>query len=242
MPRAPRRSAGSGAGSNQAPPARARTRAPGADRQQRRQQILEAARTVFAKRGYHQTTIEHIVAEAGVARGTFYLYFEDKRSVFAELIDRFSNRISMAISSIIVDDEQRSVADQTRANIRAIITLALQEREMTKILFSDAVGLDPGFDRKLYSFYDEVVQLLTESLRQGQRLGIVRDGEPRVLAYLTIGALKELLSQVVTLGLSADSAEVLSVQLYDFLSQGYLRVEPPAAAKPAAAKKPKRSR
>ncbi|MEZ4375855.1 MAG: TetR/AcrR family transcriptional regulator [Polyangiaceae bacterium] len=202
-----------------------------ADRQARRQQILEAARVVFAKRGYHQTTIEHIVAEAGVARGTFYLYFEDKRSVFGELIDRFSARISMAISSIVLDDPARNVAEQARGNIHAIIGLALHEREMTKILFTDAVGLDPGFDRKLYSFYDEVVQLLTESLRQGQRLGIVADGEPRVLAYLTIGALKELLTQVVTLGLTADSAEVLTAQLYDFLSQGYLRVEPAAAGR-----------
>ncbi|MCA9628168.1 MAG: TetR/AcrR family transcriptional regulator [Myxococcales bacterium] len=211
------------------------------DRQARRQQILEAARVVFAKRGYHQTTIEHIVAEAGVARGTFYLYFEDKRSVFGELIDRFSARISMAISSIIVDDATRSVAEQARGNIHAIIGLALQEREMTKILFTDAVGLDPGFDRKLYSFYDEVVQLLTESLRQGQRLGIVADGEPRVLAYLTIGALKELLTQVVTLGLTADSAEVLTAQLYDFLSRGYLRVEP-AAQRPNPKKREPRPR
>lgn len=220
----------------------AASRSKPSDRQARRQQILEAARVVFAKRGYHQTTIEHIVAEAGVARGTFYLYFEDKRSVFGELIDRFSARISMAISSIVLDDPARNVAEQARGNIHAIIGLALQEREMTKILFTDAVGLDPGFDRKLYSFYDEVVQLLTESLRQGQRLGIVADGEPRVLAYLTIGALKELLTQVVTLGLTADSAEVLTAQLYDFLSQGYLRVEPASSQHRGVAGRKRESR
>ena len=45
---------------------------------ERRQQILTVARDVFARRGYHQSTIDDIVAEAGVARGTFYLYFEDK--------------------------------------------------------------------------------------------------------------------------------------------------------------------
>jgi hypothetical protein len=55
----------------------------------------------------------------------------------------------------------------------------------------------------------------------------VRDGEPRVLAYLTIGALKELLYQVVTLGLTEESAEVLTEQLFRFLREGYLRVEPP---------------
>jgi hypothetical protein len=95
---------------------------------------------------------------------------------------------------------------------------------MTKMLFTDAMGVDPAFDRKIQSFYDAVVQLLTESLKDGQTLGIVTDGEPRVLAYLTIGALKELLYQAVTLGLAEESAEVLTQQIYSFLCQGYLRV------------------
>lgn len=201
------------------------------DKAVRRQQILEAARDVFAKRGYHQTTIDHIVQETGVARGTFYLYFEDKRAVLSELIDRFNARIGMTITTIIIDDSTRSVAEQAKENVRAIVTLALNERAMTKILFQDAVGVDPSFDRKLLVFYDEVVQLLTESLQDGQNLGIVADGEPKVLAYLTIGALKELMSQVVTLGLTAASADVLTEQIFDFLSRGVLRVEEPPPAK-----------
>lgn len=193
---------------------------------ERRQHILDAARNVFAKRGYHPTTIDDIVAEAGVARGTFYLYFEDKRAVFSDLIDRFSQKITMAILRIHVAEGSAPVAEQVRANIRGIIGVALSERAMTKILFTDALGIDSAFDRKLLTFYDTVVQLLTESLREGQTLGIVADGEPRVLAYLTIGALKELLYQAVTLGLAEESADVLTDQIFAFLCGGYLRVEP----------------
>jgi AcrR family transcriptional regulator len=201
------------------------------DKGERRTQILEAARDVFARLGYHQATIDHIVAGAGVARGTFYLYFEDKRAVFAELIDRFSARLAAAIVRIVPGDPARPVDDQVRENIRAIIAVCLNERVMTKILFTDAVGIDPAFDRKLSSFYDEVNQLLTESLRDGQALGIVGDGEPRVLGYLTIGALKELLYQVVTLGLTEESADVLTAQIYSFLRSGYLRVDDGAPGK-----------
>lgn len=190
----------------------------------RRQQILGAARDVFAKRGYHQATIEEIVSGAGVARGTFYLYFDDKRAVFSELIDRFSARISMAITAIVPDDPVRSVPAQALANVRAVLIVALNERAMTKMLFSDATGIDPAFDRKLLAFYDEVVQLLAESLQEGQALGIVAEGEPRVMAYLSIGALKELLYQAVTLGLAEESADVLAAQVYSFLSSGFLRV------------------
>jgi AcrR family transcriptional regulator len=198
---------------------------------ERRQQILAAARDVFARRGYHQTTIDDIVAEAGVARGTFYLYFEDKRAVFSDLIDRFASQLTMAIVRIVTDDPSRPVADQVRENTRAIIGTCLGDRGMTKILFTDAAGIDPAFDRKLLTFYDTVVQLLTESLKEGQALGIVAEGEPRVLAYLTIGALKELLYQAVTLGFSEESADVLTQQIYGFISSGYLR----AFGKPQAA-------
>ena len=191
---------------------------------ERRQQILSVAREAFAKRGYHQTTIDDIVAQAGVARGTFYLYFEDKRAVFSDLIDRFAGQLSMAIVRIVTDDAARSVVEQVRENIRAIIATCLAERAMTKILFTDVIGVDPAFDRKLQTFYDTVVQLLTESLKEGQGLGIVADGEPRVLAYLTIGALKELLYQAVTLGFAEESADVLTQQMFTFLSGGYLRL------------------
>ncbi|HEY0469821.1 MAG TPA: TetR/AcrR family transcriptional regulator [Polyangiaceae bacterium] len=200
---------------------------------ERRQQILSVAREAFAKRGYHQTTIDDIVAQAGVARGTFYLYFEDKRAVFSDLVDRFAGQLSMAIVRIVTDDAARSVTEQVRENIRAIIATALADRAMTKILFSDAIGVDPAFDRKLQTFYDTVVQLLTESLKDGQALGIVADGEPRVLAYLTIGALKELLYQAVTLGFAEESADVLTQQMFTFLAGGYLRLPEPKAHKPS---------
>jgi len=198
-------------------------------KEERRQQILKAARDVFVKRGYHQTTIDDIVAAAGVARGTYYLYFEDKRAVLADLIDRFAAQITMAIQRITTDEVERSVGMQVRENIRAVIGVCLKERSMTKILFTDATGVDSDFHRKLSTFYDSVVQLLTESLKDGQALGIVGEGEPRVLAYLTVGALKELLYQAVGMGLTEETTEVLTQQLFVFLSEGYLRVKPDQA-------------
>jgi AcrR family transcriptional regulator len=207
---------------------------------ERREQILRVARDVFAKRGYHQATIDDIVAQAGVARGTFYLYFDDKRTVFSELIDRFAAQLTQAIQRIVTDDPELPVVEQVRSNIRAILRTCLLERAMTKILFTDAAGVDPAFDRKLATFYDTVVQLLTESLKDGQALGIVDDGEPRVLAYLTIGALKELLYQAVTLGFAEETADVLTQQMYGFLSRGYLRVSESKPQKARAAARPAR--
>jgi hypothetical protein len=127
-----------------------------------------------------------------------------------------------------------------RENIRRIIGTCLGDRAMTKILFTDAVGVDPAFDRKLMNFYDSMVALLTESLRDGQALGVVLEGEPRVFSYLTLGALKELLYQAVTLGLAEESAEVLTQHMFGFLAHGYLRIEERSAPKLRRTKRARR--
>src|SRR5580692_346381 len=164
---------------------------------ERRQQILNVARDVFAKRGYHAAKIEDIVNAAGVARGTFYLYFEDKRAIFEEIVDRLLVRFGMAIQRV---DVVGDVTDQVRANIRRIVHLLLEDKLTTKMLLSDAHGVDPAFDRKIHSFFEQVRALLEESLIDGQELGIVVAGNARLQAIFTIGALKEIMNQVVVRG------------------------------------------
>jgi AcrR family transcriptional regulator len=194
------------------------------DKAERRQQILNHARDVFAKRGYHAAKIDDIVAAAGVARGTFYLYFEDKRGIFEEIVDRVLARIGMTIQTVDPHDPNRSVADQVRENIRRIVGILLEDRATTKIFLSDAVGVDPLFDRKLQSFYDELATLLQTSLEDGQALGIVVEGDAQLYSYLTLGALKELLYQVVLRGWE-QPVDRLVDETFAFLRDGYLRVD-----------------
>ncbi len=202
------------------------------DKVDRRAQLLARARDVFAKRGYHASKIEHIVAAAGVARGTFYLYFEDKRGVFSELVERFLARLHLAIQRVDLDNPTRSVAAQVRDNIKRVLTLFLQDHAMTKILLTDAPGLDADFDRKLRAVYEELLSLLSESLAEGQALGIVEAGDTRVFAYLGVGALKELLYQSVQRDLGEETAERLTDGLFSFLCRGFLRLPEQERAAP----------
>ena len=61
-----------------------------ADKQklERRRQILDAAKAVFAEAGYHGASINAIIERAQIARGTFYLYFESKAAVFDSILDQ----------------------------------------------------------------------------------------------------------------------------------------------------------
>ncbi len=194
---------------------------------ERRQQILNEARDVFARRGYHNAKIDDIVAAAGIARGTFYLYFQDKRTIFEEIVDRTIARLGMSIVRVDPHDGARTVADQVRDNIRRIVRILLEDRATTKILLSDALGVDPAFDRKLLSFYDEMASLLEQSLRDGQGLGVVGEGDVRLMSWLAMGALKEVLFQIVQRGAEYDEDKLVD-GTFAFLSTGCLRVGPPA--------------
>lgn len=194
----------------------------GVDKAERRQQILEKARDVFAKHGYHAAKIDDIVAAAGVARGTFYLYFEDKRAIFEEIVDRTFARLGMSIVRVDTENPNRSVADQIRENIHAIIHTLLEDPGTTKILLSDAVGLDPAFDRKLISFYEETGKMLESSLQDGQERGIVAPGDARMFAIMTLGAMKEIMYQVTMRGLDYPEDRIVE-EIYSFLCAGYLR-------------------
>src|SRR3954447_7441428 len=105
------------------------------DKEKRRTDLLRAARDVFATKGYHETKVDDIAAAAKVAKGTFYLYFRDKRSVFVELVDSLAARISAAILQV---DTVGDVAGQIRHNIRAIIAVLLDDPLVTQMMLSYA--------------------------------------------------------------------------------------------------------
>jgi AcrR family transcriptional regulator len=194
------------------------------DKAERHRELLRAARDVFATKGYHDAKVDDIVAAAKVAKGTFYLYFSDKRSVFAELVDLLFARMGAAIVRV---DPGSDVEGQVKHNIRAIVAVLLDDPPLSQILLSYAPGLDPAFVAKIRSFYDGVKTLLQAALEEGQKLGIVADGDTKLYATFTLGALKEVVLETSTLVEARPREEIVS-GLFELLQAGYLRIAPPA--------------
>jgi AcrR family transcriptional regulator len=187
----------------------------------RREELLEAARKVFAERGYHEAKVGEIAAAANVAKGTVYLYFPDKRSIFVELIDDLFGRLSAAILRV---DPAADVTDQIKHNIRAILSVLVDDPDTMKMLFAHASAVDPAFSAKIESFYEGLKQLLTESLEDGQQLGIVAEGDAPLYATFTLGALKEILWETTLRAEARRTREEIVDALYELLERGYLRV------------------
>jgi len=67
----------------------------------RKNEILDAARKFFFQKGYGQTTIQDIIDELSIAKGTFYYYFTSKIDLLDQLVDRTTSEISASIKTIL---------------------------------------------------------------------------------------------------------------------------------------------
>jgi AcrR family transcriptional regulator len=192
-----------------------------ARREERRLQILACARDAFAEHGYQGVTVDDVVGRAQIARGTFYLYFDDKRAVLDALVDEFLERIGSCIVGIDIAHAELSPREQLRQNVERITRLALSEPALLKIALRDATGLDAAFDAKIASFYEALRGLLGASLAEGQENGLVREGDRAVMVSIGLGGLKELVLDAVT-GALDRSPEALVDELMRFLDHGLL--------------------
>ncbi|MBI2082419.1 MAG: TetR/AcrR family transcriptional regulator [Deltaproteobacteria bacterium] len=161
---------------------------------ERRRQLIKAAIEAFGRRGYHRTQVSDIIEEAGVARGTFYLYFEGKREIFDAIMLELFGRVREEVRTLPRDAVMK-IPTQLRGNIERVTDLLLKNSLLAKILFNEAVGLDPELDKRLRNFYGQLLDLIQRGLNQGQEMGFVREGNVEVMAIALLGAFKEIFYQ-----------------------------------------------
>lgn len=167
-------------------------------REERHSQVLRCARKVFAEKGYHAAGVADIIREAGVARGTFYLHFASKRAIFDELLDVLFQELESRIRRVDPAGGAEDSARQMLDNVGRVLDTLLRNRDLTRILLREAVGLDAGFDRKLDEFYRRLAGLIERSLVSGREMGLVRDLDRRVASLMILGALKQVLDHSLT--------------------------------------------
>lgn len=179
--------------------------------EERRSALLAAARARFAHMGYHRTGIAEIVEDCGVARGTFYRYFDSKRAIFAVVLAEIMEEVVSVVRPI---DVSTPIPPQVLANLERLVR-AITADDVCRVLFVEAVGIDEEADDALRAFYGGALSRIEAALRTGVQLGVVRDGDMRLRARCLLGLLKEPVVQAaldkVPLDVPALIGELLAV-------------------------------
>src|SRR4051812_7583300 len=170
-------------------------------RESRRASVLAVARRIFSQKGYHDTSIDDLIEAAGIARGTFYLYFESKRAIFDELLEQLFATIASTVHRIDVGPGAAPPVEQMNATVDLVFRTLVENRETARLLLREAVGIDAEFDQKLYDFYGRIESLIVRAVTTGVEMGLCRqflsDDGPRVVARCILGAAKEVVSDAI---------------------------------------------
>lgn len=168
---------------------------------ERRAQLLEAARAVFGDKGYHAATVDDITRAAGVAKGTYYLYFSEKRTVFYELIARFFEMVTEAGMSVATAEVKTAEDFFTRLEraARRLARLFSENRDLVRLTYRESMGMDEKLEKMVRNFYRQMAQVEAENVRLGVKLGLFReDVHPLLAAYAHIGMVERVLLQWVS--------------------------------------------
>jgi AcrR family transcriptional regulator len=184
------------------------------EKSQRRDEIMAAAKKVFARNGFHTTTIADIAKEARLAYGSVYWYFDSKDDLFHELIaaEEYALRTHVAVALAKSGARFGYAEAPFRATLRATFEFFEANPATAKLLFRDAYALDTRFDRHLGGIYERFIDDIATLIVAAQERGDVVAAPPRLVAY----TLTALIGQLAHRRLSTDDG-VSAAEVADFV-------------------------
>jgi len=156
-------------------------------------QILEAAVKVFARQGFHQSTIAQIAKEAGVADGTIYLYFKNKDDI---LVQFFSHRAKQVFESFREEvDRAQTSLDKLRHLIRRHLAEFQRDRNGAVVYQVETHQSSRLAEEQIREMSQMYRDLISEIVEQGQQEGKIRkDLYVGLVKRFIIGAMDEVIN------------------------------------------------
>ncbi len=141
--------------------------------QTRRDELLEIAATLFAERGFRNTTVRDIADAAGILSGSLYHHFDSKEAMVDELLDSFQKQLFTTYDEIVASD--RTPRQKLEAVVRVSFEAIDQHHSEVAIFQNDAAYL-AGFERFAYLTERNArfEALWLDLLREGMAAGELR--------------------------------------------------------------------
>ncbi|MGB9252611.1 MAG: TetR/AcrR family transcriptional regulator [Mycobacterium sp.] len=146
----------------------------------RRDEIMTAAKKVFARNGFHATTIADVANEARLPFDAVYQYFDSKDALFHALItaQEYALRTHVAVALAQSGAQFGYAEARFRATLRATFEFFEADKATTKLLFRDAYQLDKQFDKRLGGIYERFIDDIETLIVAAQKRGDVVAAPP----------------------------------------------------------------
>ncbi len=146
-----------------------------------RAKLLDAAERVFGEQGYERASIVEITRTAGVAQGTFYVYFESKQTIFAHLVDTLGKTLRQRLAEAITDLDSRLAVEE--AGFEAFLRFIEEHRHLYKII-RQAEFVDEDLYR---NYYARLAEGYVAGLKAAMDSGEFEKLDAEAIAYALMG-------------------------------------------------------
>ena len=142
------------------------------DYDERKNEIIDVAQRLFYSVGYDQTTVNAIIEDAGIAKGTFYYYFKSKLDLLENMIDRMVLQIMGAIKPII--DAETGAVEKLRNFYNTTVAIKIENREILiqwmKVMYRDENLITRH--KMIQKYLEKFGSVYSRIIRQGVQEGI----------------------------------------------------------------------
>jgi len=174
----------------------------------RRREILRAAKSVFAKQGYHSTTMADVAKAAKLSYGAVYWYFPSKEELFHAVMaleeEALRERIYEELAGAAPGD---LIAGLTLA-VRATFEFFQEDRAAARLFFRDAYSLGGRFESHLFGIYERFIDDIAALIAEAQRRDLIVEVPPRMAAFSLAALIGQLAHRRLTTDDGLDAAVV----------------------------------
>ncbi|OEF97648.1 TetR/AcrR family transcriptional regulator [Desulfuribacillus alkaliarsenatis] len=157
----------------------------------RREQILEAALTVFSENGFHNTKVEEIARVAGIGKGTIYEYFESKADIFKSMLLSIMQKYVEAIEGQF--DTSKSSWDNIIGMVDVIFNMLESQTKIHRLIMLEHTVSLEEFTPLILKERAKKIGIINKAIIHGQQTGEFNsDLEPTIVAEVIISSIESV--------------------------------------------------
>src|SRR2546423_9586547 len=169
-------------------------------REATRRRIMREAASEFARLGFDQTNINTIAEQAGIGKGTIYLYFENKRDLFLEML-RYIAQAQLATIRVALATEG-TLQQRLDRLFRAFAHLAEEESDSFNVYMSTLYGVNRAFQTEATKLLRDYVAVIALILEESQARGEIHSHNIEATALMVLSLTESYILSAKVLGQS----------------------------------------
>lgn len=181
--------------------------------EQTRQNLLAAAEQEFGEKGFHQASISSITQRAGVAQGTFYIYYSSKEDILVSLVQHMGRKMRHAQTEAVEGAGDR--LNEEKKGLEHFLRFARDNKNLYRVLM-ECQFVDEHTHRK---YYENLADVYAARLQKAQDSGQIRKANPYAQA-LVLMAIGHFLGLRYSIWEDAEPPRELMDSVLEFIERG----------------------